>query len=182
MADYKIIKEEELLGNIVSYTIAVKKINEWASTLPNHPYKNLGEIIEYKSIKRRPIYLVRLTTLFNKRTLHKKTEPFTGQQIEEQKFFKESDIDIWNINDPNSFNAENNTHYFTEGTFHLHIPGGQWVDPCPTCKSDGTIKCPECLGNKKIKCGECSGKGEDATNAIRQVKINAGLAMAKVTT
>lgn len=46
MKKYSVIKEDRLTNDAIFSTIVKRKINEWAASVPNHPYPNVGNLID----------------------------------------------------------------------------------------------------------------------------------------
>ena len=150
---YSIIKELDLTGDIGTSVITHSAINRWAASIPNHPYSNLGDIINYRSIRRRPVYLVRLTTLYNTRSLSHSVVPYNGQSLPEQKYFGPEDIDVWRMKMADS-------GHFNPAEESFLVNGSQSTHKCSTCYGGGTLQCPTCYGAKNIKCNKCEGSGD----------------------
>ncbi|PKO98529.1 MAG: hypothetical protein CVU13_10245 [Bacteroidetes bacterium HGW-Bacteroidetes-8] len=153
MKNFNIVREVDCGGDPVTNMIIRRKIGEWAASVPNHPYSNLSELIEYKALWYRPSYSIKLKTLYNSRELTKKVTPHSGAAVPVQKFFGKGDIDLWSFNLQVSNGFGNEVHTFS-------IPESQSVEECSKCGAVGSITCPDCGGAKKVSCSKCGGVGE----------------------
>ncbi|MDP3451471.1 MAG: hypothetical protein Q8R90_00825 [Bacteroidales bacterium] len=155
MKKYRIIKEENVSGDIALYLIVKRKINEWADSVPNHNLQQLGDHIDIKAIWYRPTYLIKLKSLYDTRYLRKQMVPFTGESLPKQRYFKESEVDVWDFDLGVS-------EGFEDGSRNFIIEGSQHIEPCARCGTKGRVDCPECRGVKYIICKSCGGKKKDA--------------------
>lgn len=151
MNSREIFREQED-NNPITVISVVSQINKWSNSIPNHPFKNLGNEISVINIKRLPSYLIRVRTLYESRRLYKSEEPYRQQTLPKLKYASEKEISIWSIN-------LQRQESFSENTLHYTVNGSEQLVPCSTCKTTGSIICPECKGKKKISCGNCDGKG-----------------------
>ena len=145
---YKEIEE----NNPITVMSVVSQINQWSSSIPNHPFKNLGNEVTILGMNRLPSYLIRVRTLYESRRLYKREEPYKQQNLPKLKYASEKEIDIWNFNLPVQ-------ESFSESTKYITINGSEQLVPCSTCNTIGNITCPACNGKKKITCITCSGRG-----------------------
>ena len=159
----KYIYEKDVSDNKTLESSLRQSINDWANDIPHHPYKNLGDTIQVKSIWYKPAYPVRLRTQYEKRTKNKGEAPYTDQKLPARKFYKLSDFHSWDI--PMAEIKE-----FVDSTDDYYVQGSQYVEDCyhcdakgwkicHTCNGNKTVTCPVCKGSKKQRCNTCGGKG-----------------------
>ena len=153
MKNFNIVRETDCGGDPVTNMIIRRKIGEWAASVPNHPYSNLSDLIEYKALWYRPSYSLKLKTLYNSRELTKRVTPHSGEAVPVQRFFGRGDVDLWSFNLRVSEGFGNEVHTFA-------VPDSQSVEKCSKCNAVGSITCPDCGGAKKVTCSKCGGAGE----------------------
>lgn len=151
MKKYSVIKEDRLTNDAIFSTIVKRKINEWAASVPNHPYPNLGNLIDINELWYRPTYYIKINTLYESRKLHKKVVPYNGQELPKQEYFKESDIDVWGFDLDVS-------EGFGNGSENFKIAESQFIERCAKCGGNGSLVCSVCNGQKQITCNSCKGK------------------------
>jgi hypothetical protein len=151
MNSREIFREQED-NNPITVISVVSQINKWSNSIPNHPFKNLGNEISVTKIKRLPSYLIRVRALYESRRLYKSEEPYRQQTLPKLKYASEKEINIWDIN-------LQRQESFSENINHYTVSGSEQLVPCSTCKTTGSIICPECKGHKKMECDTCDGKG-----------------------
>ncbi|HBY19082.1 MAG TPA: hypothetical protein DEH00_07940 [Candidatus Marinimicrobia bacterium] len=130
-----------------------KSINAWAKTIPNHPYKNLGDQISVESILYKPAYPMRLLTQYENRRKDKGHEPYTNQTIPERKIYALNDFNSWDISLPD-------IQKFTDKTTKYYVQGSQYVADCFHCHARGVVTCPQCNGLHQVTCPSCQGAGK----------------------
>lgn len=146
----KYIYEKDLSTDKKLENALRKSLNNWANAIPHHPYKNLGDKINVKSIWYKPAYPIRLRTQYEERAKDKDHEPYTGQTIPERKFYELSDFNSWDIRLKaiRDFNNSVNKYY---------VNGSQYVANCHHCQATGSVTCHTCHGNRTITCPVCHG-------------------------
>lgn len=107
-----------------------KSINAWAKTIPNHPYKKLGDQISVESILYKPAYPIRLLTQYEARRKDKGHEPYTNQTIPERKIHALNEFNSWDISLPD-------IQKFTDKTTKYYVQGSQYVADCFHCHARG---------------------------------------------
>lgn len=156
--------EKDVSGNKKLENALRQSINQWANSIPHHPYKNLGDKITVKSIWHKPAYPVRLRSQYEERSKHKDHEPFTGQKIPPRKYHELSDFNSWDISlsEINDF-IDTTDKYYVNGSQYVadchHCEARGWMT-CNTCHGHKMITCPECRGAKKVQCDSCGGRGD----------------------
>jgi hypothetical protein len=76
------------------------KINEWAAETPNHPFQNLGDLIEVRKITYCPSYVVELVSQYESRTKGKDTKPYINEKIPKRTFRELNEFNVWQFNYP----------------------------------------------------------------------------------
>lgn len=160
----KFIYEKDVSGDKQLESALRQSINKWASSIPHHPYNNLGDKIKVISIGYKPAYPVRLRSQYEERSKYKDHEPYSNQSIPPRKFHELSDFNSWDIRLKKIDNFENSTkNYYVNGSqyvsdcHHCHATGSV---TCHTCHGNRTITCPVCHGAKQVNCSSCSGRGD----------------------
>jgi DnaJ-class molecular chaperone len=149
-ADY--IYEKEVTGDKDLEKAFRKQINTWAKSVPNQPYKNLGDQIQVTSIFYKPAYPIRLLTQYESRSKNSGHEPFENQKIPPRSIFRLEDFNSWDISLPD-------IETFTDKTSNYYVDGSQYVMDCFKCKANGWITCPQCQGRREVTCPNCTGAG-----------------------
>ena len=149
----KYIYEKNVSDDINLKASLIKCINKWANAIPHHPYKNLGDKINIKSIWYKPAYPIRLRSQYEERSRKKDHEPYTNQNIPTRKYYKISDFNAWDI-------SLSSIKDFTDNTKNYYVNGSQYIADCHTCDAKGWITCVQCHGAKTITCPTCSGSGK----------------------
>ncbi len=130
-----------------------QSINSWANSIPNHPFTNLGDTIDIKSIWYKPSYPIRLRSQYEERSKFKDHEPFKGQNIPPRKYYELSDFNSWDI-------SLKKVNEFENSTSKYYVDGSQYVTNCHRCNASGSVICHRCSGNRIITCPGCSGSGK----------------------
>jgi hypothetical protein len=146
------IYEKEVSGDKELEKNLRKRINTWAKSVPNHPYKNLGDQIQVESIFYKPAYPIRLLTQYESRSKDAGHEPFENQKIPTRTLFSLDDFNSWDISLPD-------IEEFTNKSTNYYVDGSQYIQDCFKCKANGWITCPQCAGRREVTCPNCSGKG-----------------------
>lgn len=151
----------------VDQSIIRKRISKWASSIPHHEFKDLGEKIGIAQITEMPTYVISLKTLYESRKLKNDSFPYTGKRKIEPKSISEEDINVWSTDlgeAPDDFMDDENKYI---------IKGTQEIERCAECRGTGDVTCPKCDGRRKIECRDCRGRGKiecskcDATGRIK---------------
>jgi len=84
-----LIFEEKEITNPERLKAIKKRISEWSNSIPHHNLTDLGEKIEFLSVKEIPSYEIILLTLYQKRELKKgmriyQNEPIPPKLIDEK--------------------------------------------------------------------------------------------------
>ncbi len=153
MQKFEVIKELDLTGDIGSFIRVKSKIKDWADSLPYHPYSDFSEIVKIKSIRKRPVYMIRVKSMLNSRTLQRRRIPYNGQELPKLKFASERDVDVW------SFDLDV-CKGFDDVTESFMIPESQRAEKCSACFGTGGRKCGDCKGEGTVECSNCDGYGK----------------------
>lgn len=149
----KFVYEVDLSGDKKLESSLRKSMNQWAASVPNHPYAKLGDNIQVKQIFYKPAYPVRLQSQFEERGRHEGHEPFANQKFPQRNLFKLSDFRAWDIELPD-------INDFTDSSLNYIVNGSQHVENCFKCEAKGWITCVTCHGAKQLTCPSCRGAGE----------------------
>lgn len=166
-----------------------KRINEWANAIPNHPYRNLGSLIELKRVCEIPLYYAILFTQYESRRIEKADEPYYGQPYPKGKIDLHS-YNVWenyNLIIYKDFVNHSETHPI-EGTYEVYrcnyclgvgeIPckrcGGVGDVICSECKGKGVVVCSSCDGRRVVRCGYCYGEGRVRCGSCSNGKVIIG--------
>ncbi len=128
-------------------------VNAWANETPHHPYPDLGDQIQIKSVTYFPSYPVRIKTQTEHRYVKEMEVPYRNQAVPPLKYIKPSDVDAWELN-------LGDITVFTDSCDTFSISGSQRVVTCARCSGDGKITCSSCSGRGKRSCSSCSGRGK----------------------
>jgi hypothetical protein len=143
-----------------------QSINNWANSIPNHPYTNFGDKITVNSIWYKPAYPVRLRSQYEERSKYKDHEPYTGQKIPARKFHKLSDFNSWDISLKKIDDFEDSTNkYYVNGSQYVvncHRCHASGLVTCHSCSGHRTVVCPVCHGAQKVNCSSCGGRGDSS--------------------
>lgn len=133
-------------------SIIRKIITNWANNIEGHPYKNLGDFIEIKTLNEFPNYWLRLQTLYETRTLDRSYKLFNkGVKIPQKALsMQEAEANLWEY-------PLKQILSFEEDKVYYEIPETQEIKMCDRCDGTGRKKCGECDGTGWIKCDKCEG-------------------------
>ncbi len=149
MCDY--IDSKDITSNKHKVDDIINLINDWSNRVPYHSYSNYGNRLDIEQVVLMPIYILELTTQYDKRLLNVKTVPYKGEAISEQQYDYPNEVNIWN------YECEE-PEEFVESMGDYHVAGSDAVRACYNCDGNGKQKCPTCDAKKIIVCPACGGK------------------------
>jgi len=128
-------------------------INEYASRSEGHPYGDYGNEIILQTYELNPVYSVHLQSQFDSRSVKEKQYPYKGGNVYTRKFYRPSDVDVWNY-------TLLTTEKFVHNGESFEVPGSHHVERCGRCDGSGKVTCPKCGGSGDEPCSVCSGSGQ----------------------
>ncbi len=163
------IYSEDQSNNTELIAKLIVGVNKWANSIPHHPYKNLGNKIEVKSVHYRPAYPIIFKSQYEERQKSKGHEPYTGQKIPERTYYDLSEVNSWDLtlNEVESFINDTENYYvkgsqYVENCHHCHAKG--WIT-CTQCGGAASVTCPSCNGSKVKTCSSCNGHGQSTCSS-----------------
>jgi phage FluMu protein Com len=127
-------------------------LSRYAASVPHHDLQALGK--QVKIIKARELrsYRVVLDSLFERRQVTRKEEPFEGGSVPAATV-TEANVRVWSY--PYATATE-----FRGGTRENVVEGSKEVRPCKTCEGQKTVTCDACSGRRIVVCSNCGGSGD----------------------
>ena len=128
-------------------------INEYASRSEGHPFGDYGNEIVLQKYDLDPVYVEHLHSQYDKRKVVDKKYPYKGGNVYTRRFYKPSDVDVWNYD-------LLTTDRFVHNGESFEVPGSHHVETCGRCSGRGRVTCPRCGGTGDQSCSSCNGNGQ----------------------
>ncbi|MCR5519467.1 MAG: hypothetical protein K6F21_03965 [Bacteroidales bacterium] len=128
-------------------------INEYASRSEGHPFVDYGNEIQLEKYELSPIYVVNLRSQFDHRHVEEKMRPYKNDQIYMRKYYRPSDVDVWQFN-------LLTTERFVHNGKSFEVTGSHHAETCTKCGGSGKMTCPACGGSGTQPCSSCNGNGQ----------------------
>ncbi len=125
-----------------------QRMADWASAVPHHPFRSLGEDSEVLAIVSKPVYFYYLDVQYETRTVAFKREPHSGA---------EQPGIIPDLSLPKNIELDQHIVPYRTDTFN-HRYNGQ-AEPCKSCGQRGYHTCSSCSGRGYDTCSRCNGAG-----------------------
>ena len=153
-------------------TDAVKStLTAWASSIPHHAISSFGDQIEVLEAAVSPPVMVRVATIYESRTVSKRSQPFRGQAVAAPKT-SESNIRPWNfpLPAPGDYAPSERSYLISDSQVVRDCQGcaGEGFIACLTCSGKGKLRCAPCAGSGRVSCRGCSGRGKVSRTVTTQ--------------
>ena len=145
---HQVLPVDEAAGSRVR-----RLINEYASRSEGHPFGNYGDDIILRKYELSPVYSVHLQSQYDIRNVKDKQYPYKGGDVYTRKYYKPSDVDVWNYD-------LLTTDRFVHKGESFEVPGSHHVERCSRCGGSGKVNCPDCGGSGDQPCSTCNGNGQ----------------------
>jgi len=143
-------------------------LNKWGNDIPFHDFKDIGDLIEIKSIVNKPVFATGLITSIDNRILIPESKPYEQERLPDERL-KANDIDIWEVKIDKLKDFQ---EYFkkvkyekTRENKECSICRGEGKIGCSNCRKTGRVRCHNCYGRGEWTCRRCGGKGENTCSS-----------------
>ena len=144
------------------------KLNEWAQSIPYHPYQDFGDRVKLLRVQQCHSYWMGFATHFEERSLAAIERPCSGTAGERAKY-SISSLDPWRFAMPVG-------KPFAEASFpDRMVADSRTVTTCTGCAGARQVTCDKCNGAKKARCYGCNGSRQvtcSGCNGSRQVSCS----------
>ncbi|XP_029453238.1 protein SSUH2 homolog [Rhinatrema bivittatum] len=124
---------------------------KWVSTQPSYRKQAAKEMI-FRSVSSVTVYLYRLDTFIEERSIHAKFEPYGTHVLDRP-------VEGWRL-DPWDL-AASPFQMFNNEIKCVRVPHTDEVQMCPECEGKRCVPCKACFGTGTMRCLACEGTGRN---------------------
>ncbi len=164
----ELIREKDVSDETQLVVRLRSAITDWATTIPHHGIRSLGDAIDITGVTLMPGHVVTMQNQYETRTVGlADREVYRGGAIPERQIFGPDEVDAWDrlLDGPDGF-EDREEAYSVRGSQHVEDCGrcdGRGTSVCTTCGGKGEATCGTCGGSCKTTCSTCNGRGHQQT-------------------